>query len=182
MVCQDGFITSHSIENIELIEDDKVKAFVGEYKPDEYLLNKDNPIAIGPLDLQAYLFEHKTQQAEAMKNAKKVILEVAKDFENMTGRKYSFFEEYKSEDADYIIVCMNSTAGTTKYVVDNLREKGIKAGLIKVRMYRPFPAEELATALSKAKVVAVLDKSDSLNGAGGALFEDVFFPSFSLLR
>ena len=108
-----------------------------------------------------------------MRNAKQVIKQVSEDFEKLTGRKYSFFEEYKSEDADYIIVCMNSTAGTTKYVVDNLREKGIKAGLIKVRMYRPFPAEELAAALSKAKVVAVLDKSDSLNGAGGALFEDV---------
>ena len=173
MVCQDGFITSHSIENIELIEDSKVKEFVGEYHPEHYLLNKKEPIAVGPLDLQAYLFEHKFQQAEAMRNAKQVIKQVSEDFEKLTGRKYSFFEEYKSEDADYIIVCMNSTAGTTKYVVDYLREKGIKAGLVKVRMYRPFPAEELAAALSKAKVVAVLDKSDSLNGAGGALFEDV---------
>lgn len=173
MICQDGFITSHSIENIELIEDDKVKAFVGEYKPDEYLLNKDNPIAVGPLDLQAYLFEHKAQQAEAMKNAKKVILDVAKDFEKMTGRKYSFFEEYKLDDADIAIVCMNSTAGTTKYVVDNLREKGIKAGLLKIRVFRPFPAEEIAKALENVKAVAVLDKADSLNAAGGALFEDV---------
>ena len=179
MICQDGFITSHSIENIELIEDSKVKEFVGEYHPEHYLLNKKEPIAVGPLDLQAYLFEHKFQQAEAMRNAKQVIKQVSEDFEKLTGRKYSFFEEYKSEDADYIIVCMNSTAGTTKYVVDNLREKGIKAGLIKVRMYRPFPAEELATALSKAKVVAVLDKSDSLNGAGGALFEDVVSGMFT---
>ena len=179
MICQDGFITSHSIENIELIEDSKVKEFVGEYHPEHYLLNKKEPIAVGPLDLQAYLFEHKFQQAEAMRNAKKVIKEVSKDFEKLTGRKYSFFEEYKSEDADYIIVCMNSTAGTTKYVVDNLREKGIKAGLVKIRMFRPFPAEELAAALSKAKVVAVLDKSDSLNGAGGALFEDVVSGMFT---
>ena len=173
MVCQDGFITSHSIENIELIEDSKVKEFVGEYHPEHYLLNRKEPIAVGPLDLQGYLFEHKFQQAEAMRNAKKVIKQVSEDFEKLTGRKYSFFEEYKSEDADYIIVCMNSTAGTTKYVVDNLREKGIKAGLIKVRMFRPFPAEEIAKALSNAKAIAVLDKSDSLNGNGGALFEDV---------
>ena len=95
MVCQDGFITSHSIENIELIEDEKVKKFVGEYKPEHYLLDAENPMAMGPLDLQAYLFEHKAQQAIAMKNAKKVILEVAKDFEKMTGRKYGLFEEYK---------------------------------------------------------------------------------------
>ena len=173
MVCQDGFITSHSIENIELIEDEKVKEFVGSYKPEHYLLNKKEPMAIGPLDLQAYLFEHKVQQAEAMKNAKKVIEEVAKDFEKMTGRKYSFFEEYKSDDAEIAIVCMNSTAGTTKFVVDNLRKQGIKAGLLKIRVFRPFPAEEVAKALSHLKAVAVLDKADSLNAAGGALFEDV---------
>ena len=173
MVCQDGFITSHSIENIELIEDEKVKEFVGSYKPEHYLLNKKEPIAIGPLDLQAYLFEHKVQQAEAMKNAKKVIEEVAKDFEKMTGRKYSFFEEYKLDDAEIAIVCMNSTAGTTKFVIDNLRKQGIKAGLLKIRVFRPFPAEEIAKALSHLKAVAVLDKADSLNAAGGALFEDV---------
>ncbi len=173
MVCQDGFITSHSIENIELIEDDKVKEFVGTYKPEHYLLNKKEPIAVGPLDLQAYLFEHKVQQAEAMKNAKKVIKEVSEEFEKITGRKYSFFEEYKLEDAEIAIVCMNSTAGTTKFVVDELRNKGIKAGLLKVRMFRPFPAEEIAKALSHLKAVAVLDKSDSLNAIGGALFEDV---------
>ncbi len=173
MVCQDGFITSHSIENIELIEDDKVKEFVGTYKPEHYLLNEKEPIAIGPLDVQSYLFEHKYQQAEAMRNAKKVINEVAKDFEKMTGRKYSFFEEYQMEDADIAIVCMNSTAGTVKTVVDELRANGIKAGLVKVRMFRPFPAEEIATALGNVKAVAIMDKSDSLNGAGGALFEDV---------
>lgn len=173
MVCQDGFITSHSIENIELIEDDKVKSFIGEYKPEHYLLNKNEPIAVGPLDVQAYLFEHKYQQAQAMVNAKKVILDVAKEFEELTGRKYSFFEEYKLEDAEIAIVCMNSTAGTTKYVVDKLREQGVKAGLLKLRVFRPFPAEEIANALSHLKAVAVLDKSDSLNAAGGALFQDV---------
>ena len=173
MVCQDGFITSHSIENIELVEDDKVKEFVGTYKPEHYLLNKNEPIAVGPLDLQAYLFEHKAQQAEAMKNAKQVILDVAKDFEKMTGRKYGLFEEYKLDDAEIAIVCMNSTAGTTKFVVDKLREQGIKAGLLKLRVFRPFPVEEIAKALSHLKAIAVLDKADSLNAAGGALFEDV---------
>ena len=173
MVCQDGFITSHSIENIELEEDEKVKEFVGKYEPEHYLLNQNEPIAVGPLDVQTYLFEHKVQQADAMRNAKKVILEVSKDFEKMTGRKYGLFEEYKLDDAEVAIVCMNSTAGTTKFVVDSLREKGIKAGLLKIRVYRPFPGEEVAKALSHLKAVAVLDKSDSLNGIGGALFEDV---------
>ena len=173
MVCQDGFITSHSIENIELESDEEVKKFVGTYKPEHYLLNDKEPMAIGPLDLQAYLFEHKAQQAEAMKNAKEVIKEVAEDFEKWTGRKYEFFEKYKLDDAEIAIVCMNSTAGTTKAVVDALREKGVKAGLLKIRMFRPFPVEEIAEALSHLKAVAVLDKADSLNGAGGALFEDV---------
>ena len=173
MVCQDGFITSHSIENIELVEDDKVKEFVGEYHPKHYLLNQDEPIAVGPLDVQSYLFEHKAQQAEAMKNAKQVILDVAKDFEKMTGRKYGLFEEYKMDDAEVAIVCMNSTAGTTKAVVNKLREQGQKVGLLKLRVFRPFPVDEVAEALSHLKAVAILDKADSLNAAGGALFEDV---------
>ena len=173
MVCQDGFITSHAIENIELEEDDKVKEFIGEYKPEHYLLNKQEPIAVGPLDLQGFLFEHKAQQDEAMRKAKQVILDVAKDFEKMTGRHYGLFEEYKLEDAEVAIVCMNSTAGTTKFVIDNLREKGIKAGLLKIRVFRPFPVDEVAKALSHVKAVAILDKASSINGAGGALFEDV---------
>lgn len=173
MVCQDGFITSHSIENIMLENDDDVKKFVGKYTPEHYLLNRNEPIAIGPLDLQAYLFEHKAMQANAMKKAKDVILEVSKEFENWTGRHYGLFEEYKLEDCDVAIVCMNSTAGTAKFVVDNLRNKGIKAGLLKVRVYRPFPAEEIANALKNVKAIAILDKSDSLNAAGGALFTDV---------
>lgn len=173
MVCQDGFITSHSIENIELLEDDKVKEFVGTYRPEHYLLNEKEQIAVGPLDVQPFLFEHKYQQAEAMRNAKKVISDVSKEFEKMTGRKYSFFEEYMLDDSDIAIVCMNSTAGTAKTVVDELRATGIKAGLLKVRMFRPFPAEEIARALGHLKAIAVMDRSDSLNGAGGALFEDV---------
>ena len=173
MVCQDGFITSHSIENIELEDDETVKKFVGKYEPKHYLLNDKEPMAVGPLDLQAYLFEHKAGQAEAMKNAKEVIKKVSEDFEKITGRKYSFFEEYKTEDADFIIVVMNSTAGTAKYTADRLREKGVKAGVLKVRMFRPFPGEEIAKALSKAKAVAVLDKADGLNAVGGPLFTDV---------
>mgnify|MGYP003301813831 CR=1 FL=1 len=173
MVCQDGFITSHSIENIELIEDDIAKKFVGKYEPEHYLLNAKEPIAMGPLDLQAYLFEHKKAQAQGMVNAKKVILDVANEFEKITGRKYSFFEEYRLDDAEIAIVCMNSTAGTTKFVVDELRNKGIKAGLLKLRVFRPFPAEEVAKALSHLKAVAILDKADSLNACGGALYTDV---------
>ncbi len=151
----------------------RLRNLFGEYKPEHYLLNDKEPISMGPLDIQPYLFEHKFQQANAMRAAKAVIAEVSREFENMTGRKYSFFEEYKMEDAELVVVCMNSTAGTTKFVVDSLREKGIKAGLLKIRMFRPFPAEEIAMALSKAKAIAILDKADSVNGAGGALYTDV---------
>ena len=173
MVCQDGFITSHSIENIELEEDELVKKFVGKYNPEHYLLNHKEPIAVGHLDLQGYLFEHKTQQADAMRNAKKVIAEVSKEFEELTGRKYSFFEEYKTEDAELVIVAMNSTAGTAKFAADKLRAQGVKAGVLKVRMFRPFPGEEIAKALANAKAVAILDKADGLNAVGGPLFTDI---------
>ncbi len=108
-----------------------------------------------------------------MKAAKDVILQVAKDFENWTGRHYGLFEEYMLDDSEVAIVCMNSTAGTAKSVINDLRKKGIKAGLLKIRVYRPFPYEEVANALSNQKAVAVLDKADSLNGMGSALFEDV---------
>lgn len=173
MVCYDGFITSHSIENIELLEDDIVKKFVGEYNPKHYLLNRNEPIAVGPLDIQPYLFEHKYQQATGMRNAARVIKEVSEEFEKITGRKYDFIEKYKMDDAEYAIVVLNSTAGTAKATVDTLREKGIKAGLIKPRMFRPFPGKEIAEALKNVKAVAVMDKADGLNGVGGPLFTDV---------
>lgn len=173
MDCFDGFITSHAVETIELIEDEKVKAFVGDYTPEYYLNDAKNPVAMGPLDLPLHYFEHKKQQADAMRAAKKVILEVAEEFEKMTGRKYGLFEEYKMDDAEMAVVVINSTAGTAKFVVDQLREQGVKAGLVKIRVYRPFPAEELAEALKGCKAIAVLDKADSFNAAGGPLFTDV---------
>jgi pyruvate ferredoxin oxidoreductase alpha subunit len=173
MVCQDGFITSHAIENIDLLEDDKVKAFVGQYEPEAYLLDRNNPIAVGPLDHFTHCFEHKRQQAQAMMDAKKVILEVSAEFEKLTGRKYDLFEEYKTEDADVCMVVLNSTAGTAKYVVDLMRQQGGKVGIIKPRVFRPFPVDEMAAALSKFKAIAVMDKADGFNAAGGPLFLDI---------
>lgn len=179
MVCQDGFITSHAIENIELLEDDKVKAFVGEYNPKNYLLNRDNPIAVGPLDHFTHCFEHKRQQAQAMMDSKEVILKVSEEFAKLTGRKYGLFEEYKTEDADVCMVVLNSTAGTGKYVVDQLRAQGKKVGLIKPRVYRPFPVDEIVEVLSKFKAIAVMDKADSFNAAAGPLFTDVTSAMFA---
>ncbi|MDD4189474.1 MAG: pyruvate ferredoxin oxidoreductase, partial [Eubacteriales bacterium] len=173
MVCQDGFITSHGVENIELEEDKIVKKFVGEYKPEAYLLNKDNPIAVGSLDHIPHYFEHKRQQAQAMADAKEVILQVSKDFEKLTGRKYGFYEEYKTDDAQAAIVALNSTAGTVKFVVDKMRKEGKKVGLIKLRVFRPFPVDELVKTMTKFKAVAVMDKADSFNAAGGPVFTDI---------
>ena len=147
MVCQDGFITSHALENIVLLDTDSVKAFVGEYRPEHYLLKAENPLAVGAYDLGCHYMEHKVQQAEAMKAAKARILEVAARFEALTGRKYGLFEAYRMEDAEVALVLIGSSAGTAKVAVDQLREQGVKAGLVKIRVFRPFPAQELAQAL-----------------------------------
>lgn len=173
MVCQDGFITSHGVENILVEEDGAVKAFVGEYKPENYLLKHENPLAVGPYDTCPYCMEHKVQQAEAMKNAKRAILEVAADFEKTFGRKYGFFEEYQMEDAEVALVLIGSTAGTAKACIRKLRAQGVKAGLVKLRVFRPFPGEELAAALSHVKAVAVMDKCEGYSGCGGPLYAEL---------
>jgi pyruvate ferredoxin oxidoreductase alpha subunit len=154
------------------LDTDAVRQFVGEYTPENYLLKKENPMAVGPYDISNYYMEHKVQEAEAMKSAKGRILEVAEEFEKISGRRYGLFEEYRMEDAQLAVVLMGSTAGTAKAAIDALREKGVKAGLIKVRVFRPFPGEELASALSKTKAVAVMDKSEGFSANGGPLFAE----------
>lgn len=171
MNCYDGFITSHSVENIVLMEDDEVKSFVGTYQP-EYALLK-SPVAYGPFAHHTYHYETKRHQAEGMKNAKAALLKYAAEFEKLTGRHYDLFECYRLDDAELAIVVIGSTAGTAKYTVDRLRERGIKAGLLKIRVFRPFPKEEIAEALKHVKAIAVLDKACSLNDAGAPLFLEV---------
>lgn len=174
MICQDGFITSHGVENILLVEDEKVKEFVGEYSPSHYLLNEKEPMAVGPYAVSSYYMETKRGQREAMKNARQVILETAEKFEKMTGRRYGFFEEYRMEDAEYVIVLIGSAAGTCKAAVDRIREAtGKKVGLLKIRVFRPFPEEELAEALKDKKAVAVLDRSEMFSATGGPLGTEV---------
>lgn len=173
MICQDGFITSHAVENIELLEDKEVADFVGTYQPEEFLLNPGQPMAVGPYSISAYAMEARKNQEIAMENAKEVILEVAKKFEAMSGRSYGFFEEYRTEDADYIMLIIGSAAGTAKQAVDDLREKGEKVGVLKLRVFRPFPAEEIAKALKNCKAVAIMDRCESYNGNGGPLGSEV---------
>ena len=173
MICQDGFITSHAVENIELLEDDKVKNFVGEYNPENYLLNADQPMAMGPYAVSNYYMETKMAQNTAMNNAKQVILDVGKEFGEMSGREYGFFEEYRLEDADYAMVMIGSAAGATKDAIDKLREQGMKVGLLKLRVFRPFPDEEIAMALKNCKVVAIMDRSECFRGKGGPLGAEI---------
>ena len=169
MICQDGFITSHAVNDMELLEDDVVKKFVGEREASEYLLNPDEKFAVGPYAVSDYYMESRKAQAHAMENAKQVIMDVAKDFEKISGRKYGLIEEYKMDDAEYAIVIIGSAAGTSKEAIDQMRENGDKVGLVKVRSFRPFPAEEIGNALKGCKAVAVMDRSEAFSTNGGPL-------------
>lgn len=174
MICQDGFITSHGVENIQLVEDELVKGFVGEYNPEHYLLNPSETMAVEPYAVSNYYMETKRAQRQAMLNAKKVILEMADRFEKMTGRKYGFFEEYRMEDAEYAVVIIGSAAGTCKAAIEHIRHTtGKKVGLIKIRVFRPFPEEELAQALSKVKAAAIMDRSEMFAATSGPLGAEV---------
>lgn len=180
MVTTDGFIISHCMEKIDILDDSEAREYVGEYKPEYSLLDTANPITVGALDLQDYYFEHKYAVVEAMRGVNDVIIDVGLDFAKKYGRNYGLFEGYQLDDAEIAVVALGSTAGTAKAVVDSLREKKIKAGLLKLRIFRPFPHEEIAATLSKMKAVAVMDRSDSYNSAGGPVFTEIRSALFDL--
>jgi pyruvate ferredoxin oxidoreductase alpha subunit len=173
MVMLDGFIISHSMEGVEVAADHTVKSFVGAYAADRYLLDIARPFTVGPLDLQDYCFEHKKTQINAMNQVKTAVLETAREFEKTFGRSYGLFESYRLDDAETAIVLIGSTAGTAKDVIDELRSAGRKVGLLKIRLFRPFPAEEIRDALKQVKALMVLDRYESFSGTGGALFHEV---------
>ncbi|MGN0331587.1 MAG: pyruvate ferredoxin oxidoreductase [Lachnospiraceae bacterium] len=178
MICQDGFITSHAVENIELLEDGEVKGFVGEYNPENYLLNPECPMAVGPYSVTDFYMEAKRNQAEGMKHVEQVVLNVAKEFKELSGREYGLFESYRMEDAERAVVIIGSAAGTTKDAIDRLREKGEKVGLVKIRLFRPFPAEAIAEALKGVKAVAIMDRAEGYTNHGGPLGADVMAALF----
>jgi pyruvate ferredoxin oxidoreductase alpha subunit len=171
MVCLDGFIISHSIERIEYLEDDEAKDFIGEFKQLNPLLNLERPVSYGPLILTDLYMEYKRAQHEVMTKARKVVLDVTADFKNISGRAYGLFESYRLEDADIAMVILNSAAGTAKDVVDEFRDKGIRAGLLKPRLFRPFPYQEIADALKDARAICVMDRADSFGGFGPMYME-----------
>ena len=173
MVTLDGFIISHTLERVEILEDDEVKKFVGEYHPENSLLNIDKPVTYGALDLQDYYFEHKRQQFEAMANVLPVIEQVSKEYGKLSGRDYGLIEKYRVDDAERVIILMGSSVGTAKDTVDDLRNAGEKVGLIKIRVYRPFPYQAVRDALKNIKALAVLDRAISFGTFGGPVFTDV---------
>jgi pyruvate ferredoxin oxidoreductase alpha subunit len=172
MTCLDGFILTHSLERFEPLPDEVVKKYVGPFKYKRSLLDIKNPTTFGPFDWTDYYFEHKYQQVDAMRHVIPVIDQVQEDFAKVSGRRYNIIEPYRLEDADYAVVAMGSTAGTLKDIVDELRADGKKVGSIKLRLFRPFPAQELAKTLEGLKGVAVLDRAVSI-GASGPLFPEV---------
>ena len=178
MICQDGFITSHAVENMELLEYEDVRKFVGEYEPENYLLNPECPMAAGPYSVTDYYMEAKRNQAEGMRHAEKAVLDVAAEFKALSGREYGLFESYRMEDADRAVVMIGSAAGTAKDAIDRLRERGEKAGLIKIRLFRPFPAEAIAEALKNVKAIAVMDRAEGYTNHGGPLGADVMAALF----
>jgi pyruvate ferredoxin oxidoreductase alpha subunit len=179
MVCYDGFITSHSIENIMLLENEEVKKFVGKYEPEEYLLDINKNISMGPLALQKYYFSIRKDLSVAMDNAIDVINQVSDEFYKLTGRKYELYEKYKLDDAKIGIIALNSTAGTIKDAIDKLRDKGIKIGLLKPRCFRPLPYTSIPQELKNLKALAIMDKADSINGYCGPLFGEITSAMFS---
>jgi pyruvate ferredoxin oxidoreductase alpha subunit len=171
MVCLDGFIISHCIERLEYLEDDEARRFIGEYTQLHPLLDVEHPVSYGPLILSDLYMEYKRVQHEVMTKVSDVVLDVAAEFERISGRKYGLFEPYRLDDAEIALVILNSAAGTAKDTVDEFRARGIKAGLLKPRLFRPFPYQGVADALKTAKAVCVMDRADSFGGFGPMYME-----------
>jgi pyruvate ferredoxin oxidoreductase alpha subunit len=170
----DGYVISGAIGPLKMLSDEQVKAFVRPYRPVHPLLDTENPVTVGPFDgLHGFYFEHKVAQNRAMDRALGVIQEVADEFAELSGRQYGLLDPYRLDDAEIAIVVVGSTAGTTRMVVDQLRERGVKAGMVRVRAFRPFPHEAYAKALQHVKVVGVMDRADSFGAQGGPVFLEV---------
>jgi len=170
----DGYVISGAIGPLKMLSDAQVKSFVGPYRPVNPLLDSRHPVTVGPFDgLHGFYFEHKVAQNRAMDRALRVIQDVADEYAELSGRHYDLLDPYRLEDADVAIVVVGSTAGTTRMVVDKLRAKGVKAGMVRVRAFRPFPHEEYARALQHVKVVGVMDRADSFGAQGGPVFVEV---------
>jgi pyruvate ferredoxin oxidoreductase alpha subunit len=172
MVTTDGFIISHGMERVDMVDDAAVPKFLGTRQAKTSLLDVDNPITLGALDLQDYFFEHKRSEIDAMDHVLPIIEEVQKEFGEKFGRHYPLVDAYKMDDAEVGILAMGSTGGTGKVTVDKLREQGKKVGLVRCRVYRPFPADAMLKAISKVKVLGIMDRADTMSTMGGHLYNE----------
>lgn len=159
MVIMDGFNTSHSVENMEDLDAEVVKKFVGEYKPEQSLLDTANPVTYGPVALQNSYFEFRRDMYDDFSKIQAEYEKICEEYNKVSGRKYGVFEEYKIEEAEKVIVAMGSVSGTIKDAIDKLKKAGEKVGLLQLNLFRPFPYDEVNRALNKAKEVIVLDRS-----------------------
>jgi pyruvate ferredoxin oxidoreductase alpha subunit len=170
----DGYVISGAIGPLVMLEDKQVQDFIGPYKAINPLLDVERPVTVGPFDgLHGWYFEHKVSQNRAMDRSFKVIQDVADEYAELSGRHYGLLDPYRLEDAEIAIVVIGSTAGTTRMIVDKLRAKGVKAGMVRVRVFRPFPAAAFAKALEHVKVVGVMDRADSFGAQGGPVFLEI---------
>lgn len=159
MVIMDGFNTSHSVENLEILDRETVQNFLGEYKPENSLLDVKNPMTFGPVALQNSYFEFKIDQFEAMEKVGEEYKKVCKEFEKISHRVYKSHEAYKTEDARKILVAMGSVCGTAKEAIDHLREKGERVGLLEISLFRSFPYDDVKNILGDVKEVIVMDRN-----------------------
>ncbi|RLG94127.1 pyruvate ferredoxin oxidoreductase, partial [Candidatus Bathyarchaeota archaeon] len=182
MICLDGFTLSHTMENVNTLPDQAVKEFVGE-RPfieveghlgkGELRLNPDMPLTMGPLDLQDFYFEHKMHQVEAMNDALDHIKDIDDEWEGLSGRKYDYVEPYRMEDAEVALIGMGSMVGTIRHVVKELREEGVKAGMVKLRLFRPFPSEYIKKAVGNVPALGVMEKCISFGAPASPLMEEI---------
>ena len=179
ITCIDGFIITHALERFEPLDDDEVKKFVGPYQAIRPLLDLKNPTTYGPIAMPDYYYEIKYQLAVAMENVFEVTRDIMAEYAKLSGRQYDLVEGYRTEDAEYVVVAMGSTSGTLRYVVDQMREQGHKVGTVKIRLFRPFPSDDIAAMLKGKKAVAVMDRAMS-PGTGGALYSDIVQSLYSM--
>jgi pyruvate ferredoxin oxidoreductase alpha subunit len=170
----DGYVISGAIGPLQMLTKEQVQAFIGPYHAVNPMLDSDNPVTVGPFDgLHGWYFEHKVAQNRAMDRSLKIIQDVADEYSELCGRNYGLLDPYRLEYAEIAIVVVGSTAGTTRMTVDKLRARGVKAGMVRVRAFRPFPHEAYAKALEHVKVVGVMDRADSFGAQGGPVFLEV---------
>jgi pyruvate ferredoxin oxidoreductase alpha subunit len=174
IVNQDGFMTSHTAQGVKTLSDETAYQFVGEYQPMNDMLDLDHPVTHGVQTEEDWHFEHKARQQHALMTIVIPKIEAAfADFEKLTGRKYNIVETYNMEDAEVAVVCMGTSVETAREVAAEMREQhGIKAGVVGIRVFRPWPLEQIAAALKDVKAVGLLDRS-SPHGAMGTLYNEV---------